>query len=285
MVRMAWICRPVAPPGCQNRASWFCDASHLVAVRALNVGWCLVDPRDPRPHIVIDGHKLTYERVFNGSWAMSASGGHTFARHPGLGWVFQTRSSSIWNTPRAWLDYDGSTVLGDDYWSLPSDIGSPDDIPGRIPFGGSLTIELTGHGPNAGGTTLTGTWKWPRLEPASRRTAANAFPGSYNCPRDGFGAATVVLGNNVFMAGENEYEVAADGLSCGPARLSGGNWGFDDQEDIRLIADRDLRTCLAGETVNWLPGGEGDPADTWRCVGARADGTARIWAGDVARWL
>lgn len=291
-----WQRVPSAPPGCDNGVSWVCLGSNIMLVATTNVGWCAVDARDPRPYIVIDGRKLYYCGVFNGSWAMSSSASgsnfpHTLAYYPGIGWAYK---ESGFSSPKTWLDYDGTTRLGDDYWTVSSTY-MPDNMPHGIARASQRTVTLTGHGPTAEGTSLTGTWYWPRLQPASRiaRTASPA--GTYDTAVDGWtGVGSVIVGNATFSAGSRgTLSVSADGTSCGPATLQNGTWAIGTiGSGAWLQTSDDLRTCDNGDTVSWSPqheaGYDGDElqSESWTCSGRTiGDETARIWVGDCARWL
>lgn len=265
-------------------------------VATATVGWCVVDARAPRPYIVIDGHELHYCGVLNGSWAMSSSGSgssasHTLAYYPGIGWAYQ---ASGFASPKTWLDYDGETRLGDDYW-IASGSYMPDNMPHGIARASRRTVEFDGHGPNAEDTTLTGTWYWPRLQPASRilRTADPA--GTFGTAADGWdGASLVLVGNATFSAGaRGTLSVSADGRACGPATLQNGKWAIGVMgSGAWLQTTADLRSCANGDTVAWTPktetGYEGDvpQGESWTCSGRTiGDETGMVWLGDCARWL
>lgn len=292
-----WRRVPSAPPGLENGVSWVCLGTHLMIVATTNVGWCVVDARDPRPYIVIDGHTLHYCGVFNGSWAMSStssasSSPYTLAYYPGVGWAYR---ASGFRSPKTWLDYDGTTRLGDDYWTVSSSSYMPDSMPRGIARASRRTVTFTGHGPNAEGTSLTGTWYWPRLQPASRIARTSDPAGAFDTAVDGWtGAGSVLVGNATFSAGtRGTLSVSVAGTSCGPATLQNGTWAIGTVgSGAWLQTSADLRSCAAGDTVAWFAqyeaGYDGDElqSESWTCSGRTiGDETARVWVGDCARWL
>lgn len=242
--------------------------------------WILVDSLCPNFSIAISGTTQTLEHSgFLHGYPVFANSTWKFF-FDGSAWVLAKTFA-----PLAYVDrYDGA--LGDDYY-VESNSNSH-----------SHTVRFTGHGPNAGGASITGTWIWPRLCHSSQDGALDEKTGIYDSAKDGWtGAARVIVGTRSF-SGDGAGDMDKTHTKCGEASYDAtdGVWriGAESLDGVWWECSQDLAAADRVNATYTFTAHAGQDYEVelpqqrvWTFDGFNGPEAkkAQIWVVDVARWL